>query len=178
MKIDDVKALAEILAQSDVSLIEYKEGDLSIRIERAAAPPPLPQLPRNDAAVPAAAPVDDVEQQNDFNNMHELTAPMVGVFYGRAPRRMPTPFVKVGDHVEKGQVVCILEAMKLMNDITGARFRSHRGYLRAKRRCDGVWTNYYEDNIGKLRPNPVQAGESDFRHPCTFFSHRLPRLQS
>ena len=117
MKIDDVKALAEILAQSDVSLIEYKEGDLSIRIERAAAPPPLPQLPRNDAAVPAAAPVDDVEQQNDFNNMHELTAPMVGVFYA-APAPDADPFVKVGDHVEKGQVVCILEAMKLMNDIT------------------------------------------------------------
>ena len=114
MKIEDVKALAEILSQSDLSVLEYKEGDLSIRIERAAAcPPPV----KNEVAAPAAAPADDVEQLNDFNNMHELKAPMVGVFYA-APAPDAEPFVKVGDHVEKGQVVCILEAMKLMNDIT------------------------------------------------------------
>ena len=77
MKIDDVKALAEIMEQSDLSVIEYKEGELSIRMERAAACPP----PRNESPVPVAPPADDVEQQNDFNNMHELKAPMVGVFY-------------------------------------------------------------------------------------------------
>ena len=112
MKIEDVKALAEVLSQSDLSVIEYKEGDLSIRLERAAAcPPPAKSAP----ATPE--PADDVEQRNDFNNMHELKAPMVGVFYA-APAPDADPFVKVGDHVEKGQVVCILEAMKLMNDIT------------------------------------------------------------
>ena len=114
MKIDDVKALADILTQSDLSVLEYKEGDASIRLERAAAcPPPVQQ----EQTVPVAAPADDVEQQNDFNNMHELKAPMVGVFYA-APAPDAEPYVKVGDHVEKGQVVCILEAMKLMNDIT------------------------------------------------------------
>ena len=113
MKIDDVKALAELMAQSDLSMLEYKEGELSIRLERTSACPPPPP-----AAVPAAVPAEDmVEQQNDFNNMHELRAPMVGVFYA-APAPDADPFVKVGDHVEKGQVVCILEAMKLMNDIT------------------------------------------------------------
>ncbi|HPJ02520.1 MAG TPA: acetyl-CoA carboxylase biotin carboxyl carrier protein, partial [Candidatus Limiplasma sp.] len=114
MKIDEVKALAEILSQSDLSSLEYKEGDLSIRMERNAACPP----PVRAEAAPAAAPAaDDVEQRNDFNNMHELKAPMVGVFYA-APSPDAEPFVKVGDQVEKGQVVCILEAMKLMNDIT------------------------------------------------------------
>jgi len=67
--------------------------------------------------VPVAGPADDVERLNDFNNMHELKAPMVGVYYA-APAPEAEPFVKVGDQVEKGQVVCILEAMKLMNDIT------------------------------------------------------------
>ena len=114
MKIDEVKALADILSQSDLSSLEYKEGDLSIRIERTVAcPPPV----RTEAAVPAAPPADDVEQRNDFNNMHELKAPMVGVFYA-SPSPDAEPFVKVGDQVEKGQIVCILEAMKLMNDIT------------------------------------------------------------
>ncbi len=114
MKIDDVKALAEILSKSDLTSLSYKEGDLEIHIERAAAyPPPA----KSEAAAPAAPIADDAEQQNDFNNMHELKAPMVGVFYA-APAPDAEPFVKVGDHVEKGQVVCILEAMKLMNDIT------------------------------------------------------------
>ena len=114
MKIENVKALTELMAQADLSVLSYQEGDLSIRLERAvAAPPPPPP-----AVLPAAAPAEDlVEQQNDFNNMCELKAPMVGVFYA-APGPDAEPFVKVGDTVEKGQVVCILEAMKLMNDIT------------------------------------------------------------
>ena len=112
MNIDDIKALAELAAQSDLTVLEYKEGDLCIRMERTAACPPPPP------PVPAAGSQEDmVEQQNDFNNMCELKAPMVGVFYA-APAPDADPFVKVGDHVEKGQVVCILEAMKLMNDIT------------------------------------------------------------
>jgi acetyl-CoA carboxylase biotin carboxyl carrier protein len=112
MKIDDVKALAELMAQADLSSLSYTEGDLSIRLERACVclPPP--------AAVAAASPAEDpAERQNDFNNMCELKAPMVGVYYA-APAPDAEPFVRVGDRVEKGQVVCILEAMKLMNDIT------------------------------------------------------------
>jgi len=112
MKIDDVKALAELMAQANLSSLSYTEGDLSIKLERAAACPPPP------ASMPAANPAEDpAEQQNDFNNMCELKAPMVGVYYA-APAPDAEPFVRVGDHVEKGQVVCILEAMKLMNDIT------------------------------------------------------------
>lgn len=116
MKIDEVKALAELMTQSDLSVLEYKEGDLFIRLERASAcaPPPSGKC---ETMVPAASLTEEMlEQQNDFNNMHELKAPMVGVFYA-APAPDAKPFVKVGDHVEKGQVVCILEAMKLMNDI-------------------------------------------------------------
>ena len=57
------------------------------------------------------------EEKNDFNNLNEVKAPMVGVFYA-APAPDAKPFVRVGDTVEKGQVICIIEAMKLMNDIT------------------------------------------------------------
>jgi len=116
MKIEDVKALAEVLKQNDLSVLEYTEGDLSVRLERRAACPP--DAPKYEPAIPAANVAEEInERQNDFNNMHELKAPMVGVFYA-APSPEAEPFVKVGDFVEKGQVVCILEAMKLMNDIT------------------------------------------------------------
>ena len=116
MKIEDVKALAEVLAQTDLSVLEYTEGDISIRLERTAAYQPT--AVKVEPAIPAANAAEEMnEQQNDFNNMHELKAPMVGVFYA-APSPEAEPFVKVGDFVEKGQVVCILEAMKLMNDIT------------------------------------------------------------
>lgn len=111
MKMDELRAMADILAQADLTVLEYREGDLSIRMERGSACPAPPGVP----AAPAAE--DAAEAQNDFNNLFELKAPMVGVFYA-APSPDAEPYVKVGDHVEKGQVVCILEAMKLMNDIT------------------------------------------------------------
>ena len=116
MKIDDVKALAELMTQADLSSLSYTEGDVSVKLERVVACMPLPAV--SAAPAPAANTAEDmVEQQNDFNNMCELKAPMVGVYYA-APSPEADPYVKVGDFVEKGQIVCILEAMKLMNDIT------------------------------------------------------------
>ena len=115
MNIKDIKALAAVLTQADLTTLEYSEGDLHIRLERAypkataGATQPTPEPAANCAALPA-------EERNDFNNMNEVKAPMVGVFYA-APAPDAQPFVKVGDAVEKGQVLCLIEAMKLMNDI-------------------------------------------------------------
>ena len=115
MNIKDIKALAAVLTQADLTALEYSEGELHIRMERAAARPAAPQ-PLNMSPI-AAEPTLPAEEKNDFNNLCDVKAPMVGVFYA-APAPDAQPYVKVGDTVEKGQVVCLIEAMKLMNDIT------------------------------------------------------------
>ena len=114
MNIKDIKALAAVLTQADLTALEYSEGELHIRMERAAARPAAPQ-PLNMSPI-AAEPTLPVEEKNDFNNLCDVKAPMVGVFYA-APAPDAKPFVRVGDTVEKGQVICIIEAMKLMNEI-------------------------------------------------------------
>lgn len=117
MNIKDIKALAAVLRQADLTALEYSEGDLHIKLERApsACAAPLATAPHEPAALVSSAMTE--EEKNDFNNMNEVKSPMVGVFYA-APAPDAQPFVKVGDTVEKGQVICLIEAMKLMNDIT------------------------------------------------------------
>ena len=114
MNIREIKALAAVLRQAELTALEYSEGDVHIKLERAAAPTAIASAP---VAVPSVPTVAPVEETNDFNNLNEVKAPMVGVYYA-SPAPDAKPFVKVGDDVEKGQVVCIIEAMKLMNDIT------------------------------------------------------------
>lgn len=118
MNMKDIKALAAVLRQADLTKLEYSEGDVRITLERTApsfvtAAPQAVTFSMPEAASVATAP----EEKNDFNNLSEVRAPMVGVFYA-APAPDAKPFVRVGDTVEKGQVICIIEAMKLMNDIT------------------------------------------------------------
>ena len=105
MNIKDIKALAAVLTQADLSVLDYAEGDMHIRLERIAAK--VAVVAQADCA-PAAAPAG--EEKNDFNNLCEVKAPMVGVFYA-APSPDAKPYVKVGDMVEKGQVLCLIEAM-------------------------------------------------------------------
>ena len=130
MNIKQIKALAQILAQNDISALEINEGETRIRLERTAAQPvaqpgtvlvapPMPAAaaqPMQEA--PASAPVDDPGV--DFNDVFEAKSPLVGVFYA-APSPGAEPFVRVGSHVKKGDVLCIVEAMKLMNEIQAER---------------------------------------------------------
>lgn len=111
MNIKDIKELTKILENSDLSVIEVCEGDTKIRLERnitaapgIAAPAPQVTTVQTDNAV-------------NFNHTKEIKAPMVGIFYS-APSPDSEPYVKVGSKVKKGDVVCIIEAMKLMNEIT------------------------------------------------------------
>ena len=116
MNIKDIKALASVLQQADLTALEYSEGDTHIKLERTPGVVTVPAVqPCCETAVAPAQ--NTTEEKNDFNNMNEVKAPIVGVFYA-APAPGAAPFVKVGDTVEKGQVVCLIEAMKLMNDIT------------------------------------------------------------
>jgi len=110
MKINDIKALAELVSKNNLSALEYSEGETHLRIENA---------PRTVTAAPAveAAPVAAADAGADFNAAKMVTSPMVGVFYA-SPSPTDPPFVTVGSKVKKGDVLCIIEAMKLMNEIT------------------------------------------------------------
>lgn len=118
MNIKQIRELAQIVHDNGLSALEISENDNHIRIERAcqqqAAPAPVA------APVPimeAPEPVIREESTVDFNRMREIKSPMVGVFYA-SPSPDAAPFVQVGSKVKKGDVVCIIEAMKLMNELT------------------------------------------------------------
>ena len=130
MNIKQSKALAQILAQNDLSALEINEGETHIRLERTVAQPaaqagavlvapPMPAAAAQPAQeAPASAPVEDPGV--DFNDVFEAKSPLVGVFYA-APSPGAEPFVRVGSRVKKGDVLCIVEAMKLMNEIQAER---------------------------------------------------------
>ncbi len=130
MNIKQIKALAQILAQNDLSALEINEGETRIRLERTVAQPaaqagavlvapPMPAAAAQPAQeAPASAPVEDPGV--DFNDVFEAKSPLVGVFYA-APSPGAEPFVRVGSRVKKGDVLCIVEAMKLMNEIQAER---------------------------------------------------------
>lgn len=121
MDIRKVKKLIELLESSDLAELEIKEGEDSVRISRqptqlaSAAPPAAPaSAPPPAPPEPAAPDPDDHAPQTPAG--HQVKAPMVGTFY-RAPSPTATPFVEVGQTVGKGQTLCIIEAMKMMNPI-------------------------------------------------------------
>lgn len=118
MNVKQIRELAQIARENGLSAIEITEGESHVRIERATAPAPA-AVPAPVAApveaAPAAAPAHE-ETNVDFNRAREIKSPMVGVFYA-APSPDAKPFVEVGTRVKKGDVVCIVEAMKLMNEI-------------------------------------------------------------
>ncbi|HIR07559.1 MAG TPA: acetyl-CoA carboxylase biotin carboxyl carrier protein [Candidatus Pullichristensenella stercoripullorum] len=122
MNIKQIRELAQIVSENGLSAIEVAEGENRVRIERAvaapAAVPAVVSMPAPMAAPTAPAPAPAAEETNvDFNRTREIKSPMVGVFYA-APSPDAKPFVEVGSKVKKGDIVCIVEAMKLMNEIT------------------------------------------------------------
>ena len=126
MDIRKVKKLIELLEESGVAEIEIKEGEESVRISRASsslAPAPIAQF--TAPPPPTVAPAQAVASaQPSTTNAPEASAPsgtpikspMVGTFF-RAPSPGAKPFVEVGDHVNQGDTLCIVEAMKMMNHI-------------------------------------------------------------
>ncbi len=110
----EIRKYANLMRELGLTGLEITENDRVVRLERAPAPAaPVREtvaVPAAPAAAPApAAPAAAAEGV-------EITSPMVGVFYA-APAENAEPFVKVGDRVTRGQTLCIVEAMKLMNEI-------------------------------------------------------------
>ncbi len=136
MEIRKVKKLIELLEESSVDEIEIREGDESVRISRHPQPatPIQTYLEPNQQvfstpAQPAQQPTSDSSPDSDANASDKnasdkktafkgkiIKSPMVGTFY-RSPSPSSPPFVEVGQSVKKGDVICIVEAMKMMNQI-------------------------------------------------------------
>ncbi|MGB2115399.1 MAG: acetyl-CoA carboxylase biotin carboxyl carrier protein [Porticoccaceae bacterium] len=123
MDIRKVKKLIELLEQSNINELEINEGDESVRISRGgsavtytAAPAPVP-APVAAAPAPAAAsaPVEAAPESEKVKG-HAVKSPMVGTFYASPAPGSPA-FVSVGQTVAAGDVICIIEAMKMMNQI-------------------------------------------------------------
>ena len=124
MDIRKVKKLIELLEESNINELEITEGEESVRISRGmpavtyAAPAPVAPAPIAAAPVAAAAPraAPATGSAPDALEGHVVRSPMVGSFYGSPAPGSPT-FVTVGQTVAQGDVLCIIEAMKMMNQI-------------------------------------------------------------
>jgi acetyl-CoA carboxylase biotin carboxyl carrier protein len=127
MDIRKVKKLIELLDESGIAEIEITEGEESVRISRyasgpavmaAPAPAPVAAAPAPAMASAAAASSADAPApaETPEEDGYEVTAPMVGTFYA-ASSPGAAPFVQVGDRVNEGDTLCIIEAMKMMNQI-------------------------------------------------------------
>jgi acetyl-CoA carboxylase biotin carboxyl carrier protein len=154
MKIEDIKKLLELVREHDLSEFELEQDGLKMRVRKAgqtvevtpaapAAPAPPPTQP---AAVPAGppptAPAQPPAPAEEGTPLAVIKAPIVGTLY-RSPEPGAKPFAEVGTKVKKGQVLCIIEAMKLMNEIEAE--------------VDGEVAGVYVEN-----GQPVQFGDRIF----------------
>jgi acetyl-CoA carboxylase biotin carboxyl carrier protein len=123
MTLDEIKQLIDFIRERDLSEFELERADFKLRIKSGtvvhAVATPVNAAPAPLAAMPAAAPApaaaaEPAEQGGE--DLAIVTSPIVGTFY-RASEPGSRAFVEVGDSVRKGQVLCIIEAMKLMNEI-------------------------------------------------------------
>jgi acetyl-CoA carboxylase biotin carboxyl carrier protein len=127
----ELKELIEFLIEKDIAEFELERGDVKVKIKRAAEAPPAllpdsryiavhpapvptgPAVPSAPVPINLAASASAPEPESD---LHIVKSPIVGTFY-ESPSPGSPPFVKVGDTLEVGQLLCIVEAMKLMNEI-------------------------------------------------------------
>lgn len=125
MDIRKVKKLIELLEESNIDEIEIREGEESVRISRNAAAAihsyaaqPMAPIAAAPAAAPAPAPVAPAAEPAaaPATNGHVVKSPMVGTYY-QAPSPGSPAFIEVGQNVKVGDVLCIIEAMKMMNQI-------------------------------------------------------------
>ena len=149
MKIDELKELLEFVSERNIAELELEDGETKLKIRKSlgGSHPETRLSPALPLAAPetAAAPVESAALGGApalENGLIYVTSPMVGTFY-RQPEPGAEPFAREGDYVKKGQVLCIIEAMKLMNEIESD--------------CDGELAAVYVEN-GK----PVQFGERLF----------------
>ena len=113
MDLRKIKKLIEMLQESDLNEIEVKEGEESVRINRKKGDVEIPQ----QIVAPQVQSKEIVENVDEHEeNLSFIQSPMVGTFY-RSPAPGKPPFVEIGQRVKKGDTICIIEAMKMMNQV-------------------------------------------------------------
>lgn len=111
MEENSIRKYANLMRELGLTALEIEEGGCSLRLERSETrPPAVPAAPEDTAGPRAGIPAAD-------ENIREVRSPMVGVFYA-SPTEDSDPYVIPGQKVSRGDVLCIIEAMKLMNEIT------------------------------------------------------------
>jgi len=117
MDIRKVKKLIELLEESDIAEIEIHEGEESVRISRGGSPAPAPAAVATfSAAAPPPAPAAPEKPAEPEISGHQIKSPMVGTFY-RSPSPGTKSFIEEGQRVNVGDTLCIIEAMKILNQI-------------------------------------------------------------
>ena len=123
MKFEEVKELMKLFAKSKLDKIKVKNKDFEIEMEKGGETTVVQAAPAVQSAAPAPAPAAQpaasapaAEESRPAAEGELITSPMVGTFYA-APSPDSPPFVQAGDTVRKGQTLCILEAMKIMNEV-------------------------------------------------------------
>ena len=124
MDLRKLKKLIDLVQESGIAELEITEGEEKVKIvkggvvaiSQAPLPAPMPQAPATEARSPAPAAAPPVAEPAAGQEGHVLKAPMVGTFY-RSSSPDAKAFVEVGQTVKEGQTICIIEAMKLMNEI-------------------------------------------------------------
>src|SRR5262250_3400085 len=154
MDFDEIKQILDMMREHDIAEFELERDNVKLRLRKGAAghwsvtpasqhppyAPPLPAAPHAPAASVDSSPV--LAPADEALDLAVVKSPIVGTFY-RAAEPGATPFAEVGETVRKGQVLCIIEAMKLMNEINAE--------------CDGEVVKVYVDN-----GQAVQYGERLF----------------
>jgi acetyl-CoA carboxylase biotin carboxyl carrier protein len=111
LPLDQVEKVVELLRESGVGEIRIRQGETEISVK---AMPEAPAPPQRTTV--AETPPEPAEPVPEANGLHAVVSPLVGTFY-RAPAPGEEPYIEVGDAVKAGQVLCIVEAMKMMNEI-------------------------------------------------------------
>jgi acetyl-CoA carboxylase biotin carboxyl carrier protein len=121
MDLQDVLKLLELMEARHLEEIEVEQGDTRIRLRKGGTPPVVVPIatPVAPANGPPPPPASEAEKSPE-PNLVKITSPMVGTFY-RAASPDAEPFISEGDHVTPDQVICIIEAMKVMNEIKAER---------------------------------------------------------
>ena len=120
MNIEEIKALAEVFTENKLTALEISEGDLKIKIKKSVGTTQFVSSETTTVPILQNTVQDTFAAEdtalNSFDDLTEVPSPIVGIFYS-APSPDAEPFVSIGSKVKKGDVICIIEAMKLMNEI-------------------------------------------------------------
>lgn len=117
MDLSEIKKLADLMSEMALTEIELEEGGKRIRLRKEAPFHPREKEMAHPAPVPLERePVAEIGAREEAGRYHAIRSPIVGTFY-KAASPDADPYVEIGDAVKKGQILCIVEAMKLMNEI-------------------------------------------------------------